>query len=62
LRRPQQASGGSGSELQFDLRGSENKSEKFDSGGKYVDSFAGGLDSVTAGMNRVEVESNRGGV
>jgi hypothetical protein len=49
LRRPQQASDGSGS---------ENKSDKFDSGGRYVDSFAGGLDSMAAGANRVKVKSN----
>jgi hypothetical protein len=44
------------------LGGNKNESDKFDSGGRYVDSFAGGLDSVAAGVNRAAVKSNRGRV
>jgi hypothetical protein len=54
--------GGIDSEVQLDLRNSENESDKFDSGGRYVDSFASGLDSVAVGVNRVTVKSNRGRV
>jgi hypothetical protein len=62
VERPQQASGSIDSEVQLDLRNSENESDKFDSGGRYVDSFASGLDSVAVGVNRVTVKSNRGRV
>jgi hypothetical protein len=58
VERPQQASGGIGSEEQLDLRDSENESDKFDSGERYVDSFVAGLDSVAVGVNRVAVKSN----
>jgi hypothetical protein len=49
------ASLGGGSELQLDLRGGENESNKFDSGGRY-------LDSVAAYVNRAAVKSNQGRV
>jgi hypothetical protein len=46
-------------ELQLDLRGDKNESDKFDSIGRYVNSFASSLDSMAANMNRVAVKSNR---
>jgi hypothetical protein len=38
------------------LGGNKNELDKFDSGGRYVDLFAGGLDSVAANVNRVAVK------
>jgi hypothetical protein len=47
------------SDLQLDLRGSENESNKFNSSGRYADWFANDHDSVAINLNRVPVKSNR---
>jgi hypothetical protein len=57
-----QALRGGGIELQLDLHGDDNKSNKFDSGGRYVDMYVGDLNSVTVDVNHVAVKLNRGRV
>jgi hypothetical protein len=49
-------------ELQLDLRGGENDSNKFYFGGRYVDSFIDGLYPLVVDVNHAAVKSNRGRV
>jgi hypothetical protein len=61
--RRKQALGGGGVELQLDLHDDDNKlNNLFDSGGRYVDTFVGVLNSVTADVNHVAVKLNWGRV